>query len=54
MAEPGEQDGLPPGESNGGTPGEGPGAADEATYLERLQEAVEAALDVSTSSHVGW
>jgi hypothetical protein len=29
-------------------------AADEATYLERLQEAVEAALDASTSSHVGW
>jgi hypothetical protein len=28
-------------------------AADEA-YLERLQEAVEAALDASTSSHVGW
>ena len=27
-------------------------AADEATYLERLQEAVEAALDASTSSHV--
>jgi hypothetical protein len=29
-------------------------AADEATYLERLQEAVEAALDASTSRHVGW
>ena len=29
-------------------------AADEATYLERLQEAVEAALAASTSSHAGW